>query len=65
MKYIFLNIKNMFQHEKFITFIIILCVFLSSFVLNFSYGLYQNYNIKKYEENSKLDEIVVNIKKRK
>lgn len=63
MKYIFLNIKNMFIHEKFIAFIIILCVCLSSFVLNFSYGLYQNYNIKKYEENAKLNEIVINIKK--
>jgi hypothetical protein len=61
MKYILLNIKNLFKKDKLIGIIIVLCVFLSSLILNFSYGLYQNYNIKRYEENAELSQIVIEI----
>ena len=50
------------MNEKIISVILIFCIFLSSFVLNFSYGLYQNYNIKKYEENAKLNSLNIDIK---
>lgn len=62
MKYIILNIKSLFKNERMFFLILFICIFLSSFVLNFSYGLYQNYNIKKYEENSKSQSLVIDIK---
>lgn len=39
MKHVFLNLRALVRREKFIFLILLLCVFVSSMVLNFSYGL--------------------------
>jgi len=57
MKYIFYNFKHSFKNEKMILIIMLVCIVTSSFIINFSYGLYQNYNVIKEEEESELTEI--------
>lgn len=57
MCYIFKNIKKFLYHEKIILFIMIICIFCSAFIINFSYGLYQNYNVQKTETEYELNEI--------
>ena len=44
MKYLFYNIRNLAKHEKFIFAIMLVCVFVSAWIMTFSYGLYQNYH---------------------
>lgn len=61
MKYIVKNIRSFFVTEKMIFFLIMLCVITSSFIVNFSYGLYQNYNVVIEKENSEQNEIVIDI----
>lgn len=56
MKYIIKNIISFIKKEKMIFLLILLCVITSSFIINFSYGLYQNYNVIKSEEESELYE---------
>ncbi len=46
MRYVIKNIKSFIINEKLIFIVTILCVLLSAFVINFSYGLYYNYNAK-------------------
>ncbi len=55
MKYIFYNIRNLIKHEKFIFAVMIICVFVSAWIMTFSYGLYQNYHSLRVEgdENAK------------
>lgn len=43
MKYIFYNIRNLARREKFIFAVMLICVFVSAWIMTFSYGLYQNY----------------------
>lgn len=43
MKYLFYNIRNLARHEKFIFAVMLVCVFVSAWIMTFSYGLYQNY----------------------
>lgn len=43
MKYVFYNIRGLIKNEKFIFAVMLLCIFISAWILNFSYGLYQNY----------------------
>lgn len=57
MKYIFLNLKNFFIHEKLIFFIMLMCIISSSFIICFSYGLYHNYEKKKEEAQIELNEL--------
>jgi len=54
MKYIITNIKSFIKTEKMIFILIIICIIASSFIINFSYGLYQNYHVVKEEEESDL-----------
>ena len=61
MRYILKNIKSFMQHEKLIFFIMLLCVFSSSMILNFSYGLYQNYHSLKTEAEFELSQITPEI----
>ena len=61
MRYLFKNLKSFIQTEKTIFFLVLLCVVTSSFIINFSYGLYQNYNVVKKEETSELTEMVITI----
>lgn len=59
MKYIFKNIKSFIKTEKMIFILVIICVMASSFIINFSYGLYQNYNVVKENETSELYELEI------
>ncbi len=49
MRYIFRNLKSFAKNETLLFCITILCVFCSSIILNFSYGLYQNYHALREE----------------
>jgi len=57
MKYVFKNLKSFAKHEKVIFIILIICVITSSFVMNFSYGLYMNYKTALYESREDLQKI--------
>lgn len=59
MKYTFKNILSFIKTEKMIFVLMILCVISSSFIINFSYGLYQNYHVIKEEEESDLYEFEI------
>lgn len=63
MKYIFRNIHELIKNERFIFLIILMCVFLSSIVLNFSYGLYQNYEREKDRNTESMKTILTEINK--
>lgn len=54
MKYIFRNIFIFAKQETMIFVILLLCVFASGFVMNFSYGLYYNYNASLNDANKDL-----------
>lgn len=49
MKYPFYNIRNLARHEKFIFSIMLICVFVSAWIMTFSYGLYQNFYAMRQE----------------
>ncbi len=49
MKYIFLNIRNLIRNEKFIFAVMLVCIFVSAWIMTFSYGLYQNYYSMRVE----------------
>jgi len=57
MSYILKNIMRFLKNERLIFCVIVICVLCSSLILNFSYGLYQNYNVKKTESEIELNTI--------
>ena len=57
MKYIFKNIRGLAKNEKFIFAIMLLCVFVSAWVMLFSYGLYQNFHALRVEGDESLKEL--------
>ena len=61
MKYIYKNIKNQIVHEKMILLIMCLCVFITSIVLYFAYGLYQNSYREKADTYEELHKIKIDI----
>lgn len=61
MKQILRNIRQTMHHEKMIFIVMCVCVFTSSIILYFAYGLYCNYNQEKYEANKDLKEIEISI----
>lgn len=61
MKYIISDLKSVLHENKLILVLMIICVFSSAFILNFSYGLYRNYNQEKIETNADLLEMHVTI----
>ena len=61
MKQVLKSMKSMMQHEKLILLVMCICVFITSIVLNFAYGLYQNYNREKAEASIELQEIDIEI----
>ena len=52
MRSILRNLRLFIKNEKLIFAITVLCIFVSALLLNFSYGLYQNYRILKEEAES-------------
>jgi len=61
MKYVFKNLKNFAKQEKVIFIVLIVCIITSSFVMNFSYGLYINYKTSLYESIEELKDIYLDI----
>lgn len=61
MKYIFLNIKNLAKNEKFIFAVMLVCIFVSAWIMTFSYGLYQNYHSMRVEGETDSKEITPEI----
>lgn len=61
MKHILLNLKSLFKRERLIAIILLLCIFSTAIVLNFAYGLYQNFSSKKVEDEVELSEILPTI----
>ncbi len=61
MKFIFRNIRGLIKKETFIFAVMLLCVFVSAWVMLFSYGLYQNYHALLIEGEETLKEIRPNI----
>ena len=55
MKYVLYNIRNLAKREKFIFAVMLVCIFVSAWIMTFSYGLYQNYYMLRVEgeDNSK------------
>ncbi len=61
MKYILKNIKLFIKNETMIFFLVIISAITSSFIIIFSYGLYQSYITAKSEENNKTKGIMIDI----
>ena len=61
MKYIWCNIKNFFKHKKLIFILTIFSVICSCIMIHFSYGLYQNYQLKKEYDLSDEREIALSL----
>lgn len=53
MKYALKNLLSLVKTEKFIFAVMLLCVFVSAWIMTFSYGLYHNYSAKLTEESGK------------
>ena len=58
MKFIIKNTVRFLKNETLIFMVILICVLCSSLILNFSYGLYQNYHVKKNEYELETHKIV-------
>lgn len=43
MKHVFQNLRSLAKNEKFIFAVMLVCVFVSAWIMTFSYGLYHNY----------------------
>lgn len=57
MKFVFRNIRGLAKKETFIFAIMLICVFVSAWVMLFSYGLYQNYHALLVEGEESLKEV--------
>lgn len=57
MRHTFLNIASLFKNERLLLAIIFICVISSAFILNFSYGLFYNYNTQKNEAEIEMKDI--------
>ncbi len=57
MKFIFRNIRGLAKKETFIFVVMLICVFVSAWVILFSYGMYQNYHALIVEGEETLKEI--------
>ncbi len=44
MRYVIQNIRTLIKNEKFIFAVMLICVFVSAWVMTFSYGMYHNYS---------------------
>lgn len=57
MKFVFRNIRGLAKKEMFIFAVMLICVFVSAWVMLFSYGLYQNYHALLVEGEESLKEV--------
>lgn len=63
MKHIFRNIRMFIGNEKMIFAVIMICIISSAFILNFSYGLYKNFQTAKNVETESLSQLALEINK--
>ncbi len=63
MKHVRHNLRSFMRNEKIIFLIMIICILSSALILNFSYGLYCNFDTEKKEANADLKEITAFINK--
>ena len=61
MRYVFQNFFTLVKNEKFIFSVMLVCVFISTWTMLFSYGLYQNYSTLLVESNSDSRDISIGI----
>ena len=61
MKYIWYNIKSFFRYKRLIFFLVIFSVLCSCIMIHFSYGLFQNYQLKKQYDLSGQREIAFDL----
>ena len=57
MRYILHNVRSLCKKEPFLFFVMIICIFSSAMIMLFSYGLYQNYHVQRYEAEVDLKEL--------
>lgn len=63
MKHILHNLRCFIRHERLIFIVMIVCILSSAFILNFSYGLYRNFQTAKTVEVESLNELALEIQK--
>jgi hypothetical protein len=63
LKHIIYNIIEIIRKEKIIFFVMCVCILASTFVLNFSYGIFYNYTLEKYSSNKDLTKVSSEINK--
>jgi len=59
MKYIYYNIKSFIQNDTIVFFLTMFMIIVSSFMIHFSYGVYNNYQIKKENAGDEQDYIIL------
>lgn len=57
MKHIWKNIRGLWKNERLLFAVMIVCVFSSALLLQFAYGLYQNYHVQRVEAEEDLKNI--------
>ncbi|MBR6872415.1 MAG: hypothetical protein IKN17_02790 [Ruminococcus sp.] len=55
------NLKSLIRNEPALFAVMLVCVFSSALLLCFSYGLYQNYNVKLIESNAEYKELTLEV----
>lgn len=58
MSMILRNLRGLWKNERLLLCIMVICVFSSSLLLQFAYGLYQNYHVIRSEAESNLKEMI-------
>lgn len=61
MKYAIHIIRTLIKNERFIFSVMLICVFVSAWVMTFSYGLYHNYSEKLSQESNKDTKLLLEI----
>lgn len=61
MRYIIRNLRGLWKQERLIFGVMLLCILASSLILNFSYGLYQNYHVIRDETQLELKEVNISV----
>lgn len=59
MTHILRNLRGLWRNERLLLAIMVLCVFSSALLLQFAYGLYQNYHVQRTEADSELKTVIM------
>ena len=61
MKYIIINLKSFYIHKKILFYFLGIMVVLSCMILEFSYGIFENYRIKQLSKIESHTEFVIDV----